>query len=130
VFEAHAADQIPYIERLAEYWGESCGSGELASDWADRLIGITRLALSPDKSTRGHFHGTSTCVSVLYTAGRHDELIELTAVDVRAAYSYTVTAATAGVPDATRIRIRALFDDPAARSGSVASVIGKDVDLD
>jgi hypothetical protein len=54
LFEAHAADQIPYIERLAEYWGELCGSSELASDWADRLIGITRLALSPDKSTRGY----------------------------------------------------------------------------
>ena len=24
LFEAHAADQIPYIERLAEYWGELC----------------------------------------------------------------------------------------------------------
>ncbi len=56
---------------------------------------------------------------------------EITAVDVRAAYSHTLTAAAnAGVPDAARIRIRALFDDPAARSGFVASVIGKDVGLD
>jgi hypothetical protein len=31
LFEAHAADQIPYIEQLAEYWGQLCGSRELAS---------------------------------------------------------------------------------------------------
>jgi hypothetical protein len=59
LFEAHAADQIPYIERLAEYWGELCGSRELASEWADRLISVTHLAPSPGKSTRGYFHGTS-----------------------------------------------------------------------
>jgi hypothetical protein len=33
LFEAHTADQIPYIEQLAEYWGELCGSRELASEW-------------------------------------------------------------------------------------------------
>ena len=30
LFEAHAADQIPYIEQLADYWGELCGSRDLA----------------------------------------------------------------------------------------------------
>jgi len=63
-------DHIPYIERLAEYSGELYGSREFASDWADRLIGITRLALSPDRSTRGYFHGTSACMSALFTAER------------------------------------------------------------
>jgi len=75
LFEAHAADQIPYIERLAEHWGELCASPELASHWADRLIGITRMAISPDKELRGHFHGTTACLSALYAAGRYDELI-------------------------------------------------------
>ena len=56
---------------------------------------------------------------------------EITSVDVRAAYSHTLTAAAhAGVDAAVRTRIHALFDDPAARSGFVASVIGKEVDLD
>jgi hypothetical protein len=86
LFEAHAADQIPYIERLAEYWGELCGSRELASEWADRLINITRLALSADKSTRGYFHGTSACLSALFVAGRYDELIELVHADVLWSY--------------------------------------------
>jgi hypothetical protein len=86
LFEAHAADQIPYIEQLAEYWGELCGSRALASEWADRLITITRLALSSDKSTRGYFHGTSACLSALFTAGRYDELIELVQSDVLWSY--------------------------------------------
>jgi hypothetical protein len=82
LFDAHAADEIPYIERLADYWGELCGTTEVASAWADRLIGITQLALSPDKTIRGHFHGTSACLSALFAAGRYDELIELVRGDI------------------------------------------------
>ena len=77
LFDAHAADQIPYIESLADHWGELCGSTEVASEWADRLIGITRLALSPDKDVRGYFHGTTACLSALFAAGRYAELIEV-----------------------------------------------------
>lgn len=43
---------------------------------------VTRLALSPDKSVRGHFHGTSACLSALFAAGRYDELIELVRGDI------------------------------------------------
>ncbi len=75
LFEAHAADEIPYIERLADYWGELCASKELASEWADRLLGTTRMALSDDKDLRGHFHGTPACLSALYAADRYDELL-------------------------------------------------------
>src|SRR6185436_8167472 len=31
LWEAHAADAMPYIELLADYWGELCGSKEVAS---------------------------------------------------------------------------------------------------
>ena len=56
---------------------------------------------------------------------------EITSVDVRAAYSHTLTAAAhAGVDGTVRTRIRTLLGDPAARSGFVASVIGKEVGLD
>src|SRR3989304_3708213 len=75
-------EALAAIKQVAGYWGELCGSRELASEWADRLINITRLALSPDKSTRGYFHGTSACLSALFTAGRYDELIELVRNDV------------------------------------------------
>jgi len=77
LFAAHQADQIPYIENLTDHWGELCTLKEVASAWADRLVGITRLALSPDKKVRRHFHGTSACLSALHRAERFDELIDL-----------------------------------------------------
>ena len=82
LFEAHAADQIPYIEQLAEYWGELCGSRELASEWADRLIDHHAPGALAGQVTRGYFHGTSACLSALFTAGRYEELIELVKNDV------------------------------------------------
>ena len=77
LFEAQQADEIPYIEQLAEHWGELCASEQLASAWADRLVGVTRMALSPDKRIRGHFHSTSACLSALYRARRFDELLDI-----------------------------------------------------
>jgi hypothetical protein len=82
LWEAHADDQIPYIERLTDYWGDLCASPEVADTWADQLIRIARLALSPDKNVRGHFHGTSACLSALYSAGRYDDIVQLLEVDV------------------------------------------------
>jgi hypothetical protein len=81
LWAAHEADEIPYIERLADYWGELCASKQVASAWADRLVGITRMALSPDKNLRGHFHGTSGCLSALYRAERYDEIVDILQVD-------------------------------------------------
>ncbi len=77
LWAAHEADEMPYIEPLADHWGELCASKELAAVWADRLVGITRLALSPDKSMRGYFHGTSTCLSALYCAERFQEIVDM-----------------------------------------------------
>jgi hypothetical protein len=77
LFDAHGEDQIPYIESLADHWGELCASKEVASEWADRLVGITRMALSPDKNLRGHFHGTTACLSALHVAERYDDLLEV-----------------------------------------------------
>jgi len=79
LFQAHADDEIPYIESLAEFWGELCATPAIASHWANELLPTTQNALSRDKDIRGFFHGTSACLSALYSAGRHDELIELLA---------------------------------------------------
>lgn len=81
LWAAHAADEIPYIETLADYWGELCAAKGVASAWADRLVGITRLALSPDRTLRGHFHGTSACLSALYRAERYAEIVDILQVD-------------------------------------------------
>ncbi|MCH8141723.1 MAG: hypothetical protein IH908_09030, partial [Proteobacteria bacterium] len=60
LFDAHTADEIPYIEELAEHWGELCVFPDLASAWADRLLDGTRMALRPDPATRrGFFQGTA-----------------------------------------------------------------------
>lgn len=74
---AHEADDIPYIEKLGDYWGDLCSSKEVASEWADRLVGTTRLALSPDRLVRGFFNGTSACLSSLFRAGRYEEILDL-----------------------------------------------------
>jgi hypothetical protein len=81
LWEAHGADQIPYIESLADFWGELCASKEAASAWADRLVGITREALSPDKDLHSHFHGTPACLSALYRAERYEEILDILQVD-------------------------------------------------
>jgi hypothetical protein len=81
LWAAHEADVIPYIELLADHWGELCASQELASAWADELVGVTRMALSPDPNLHGHFHGTSACLSALYAAERYEEIVEILKVD-------------------------------------------------
>src|SRR5206468_3642725 len=53
LWEAHAADAILYIERLGDFWGGLCASPEIASAWAARLVGIAKMALSPDPKLRG-----------------------------------------------------------------------------
>lgn len=37
LYQAHADDQIPYIESLGDAWGELCATPEIAAEWADRL---------------------------------------------------------------------------------------------
>jgi len=112
LFEAHQADEIPYIERLADHWGELCASKDIASAWADRLVGLTRMALSPDKSLRGHFRGTSACLSALYRAERFDELLELLCVETFWPYKQWAVRALA----ATGKRAEALRYAEACRS--------------
>ena len=73
----HAADEVPYIETLANHWGELCVTREVASRAADRLVGLTKNALSPDPKMRGHYHGTTMCLTALFRAERYGEILEL-----------------------------------------------------
>src|SRR5665213_2924155 len=116
-------DEIPYIERLSDHWGELCASKEIASTWADRLVGLTRMALSPDKSFRGHFHGTSACLSALYRAERFDELIDLLRVDTIWPYKrWAVRALAAKGQQAEAIRYAESSRSPWASDLEVDSV--------
>jgi tetratricopeptide (TPR) repeat protein len=77
LWDAHANDEIPCIERLGGFWGELCVSPEVASAWADRLVPIVEMAWSPDPKRRGFFHGTTACLSALLCAKRYDALLAL-----------------------------------------------------
>ena len=77
LWEAHQNDAIPYIERLGDCWGELCASPERASAWADRLIGMVETVWSLSRTPGGYFHGTIACLSALFHAGRHQELLAL-----------------------------------------------------
>jgi tetratricopeptide (TPR) repeat protein len=77
LWRAVEEDNIPYLDLLPAYWGDLCVTPRLASAWADEFIGTVRLAWSPDPALRGFFKGTTGCLSALYTAGRHDEILDL-----------------------------------------------------
>jgi tetratricopeptide (TPR) repeat protein len=77
LWEAHQNDEIPYVERLGDYWGELCASPERSSAWADRLMGTVEMVWSPSRKPGGYFHGTVACLSALFHAGRHEELLAL-----------------------------------------------------
>lgn len=81
LFEAHADDGIPYIEILTDFWGELCVSPEVASQWASRLLDVTRMALSSDKDLHGHFHGSTACLASLFASARFDELLDIVTED-------------------------------------------------
>src|SRR5205085_4186668 len=97
LWAAHEGDQIPYIESLGDYWGELCASKAVASAWADRLVGITTMALSPDPSLHGYFHGTSACLSCLYYAERYEEILDLVRGNVIWAYKRWAVKALAAM---------------------------------
>ncbi len=77
LYQAHADEEIPYIESLADYWGELCASPDLAAEWADRLVDTVGTAWSRSRDEHRHFHGTNMCLSALLAAGRHEQLLAL-----------------------------------------------------
>lgn len=76
LWEAYAADAIPYIEIIGDFWGKLCASPELASAWADALIDDLRHSWK--RGAPGHyFQGTMVCLLSLLAALRYQELLEL-----------------------------------------------------
>jgi tetratricopeptide (TPR) repeat protein len=94
LFQAIQEDDPPCIEELGEHWGDLCATSELASNWADQLLPIQRSVLRDRQSgTYAFFSGTTLCYSALFKAGRHDELLELLAMDPRPIWPYLVWGA-------------------------------------
>ena len=79
VWEAVQEDEMPYIEYLADFWGELCVEAKVASVWADQFLPIVERIWSPAEPGHGYFKGTDACLSALHAAGRHDELLALVA---------------------------------------------------
>ena len=81
LWEALQEDTMPYLEYLGEFWGELCAAPEIASKWADDLAPTVTTMWDHCASTGeyGYFRGTTACLSALYAAGRHDELLALIA---------------------------------------------------
>jgi len=77
LWRAVEQDDIPYIELLPDYWGDLCVTPERASYWADEFIGIVRTIWGPNRTPGDHFKGTTACLSALFKAERHDEILGL-----------------------------------------------------
>jgi len=123
LWEAYQADQIPYIESLADHWGELCASKERASAWADRLLGITRMALDPDRSIGGYFHGTPACLSALFYSERYAEVVEILELDTIWPYKrWAVRALTAMGRKAEAIRYAESCRSPWAADTDIDSL--------
>lgn len=80
LWNAIQEDEMPYIESLAEYWGDMCVSGERASRWADKFLEDLRCMQEIARRNPGafyHYEGTTACFSSLLKAGRYEEMMRL-----------------------------------------------------
>jgi hypothetical protein len=79
LWQAIEEDGVDYLSPVGDRWGELAGSPDVASAWADRFLGLLRLAWSSPRP--GSFvRGTNVCLSSLLAAGRHQELLDALAL--------------------------------------------------
>jgi hypothetical protein len=79
LWQAIEDDGVDYLSLIGSRWGELCGSREVASHWADWFLGLLRTAWS-DPRPGNCVRGTSVCLSSLLASGRHEELLEVLAL--------------------------------------------------
>lgn len=81
LWDALQEDDMPYLEYLGEFWGDLCATPELASKWADYLSPTltTMWDHCAQSGEYGYFKGSTACLSALFAAARHDELLALIA---------------------------------------------------
>ena len=91
LFDAIQEDDPPYIESLGDHWGDLCATQAIASQWADRLLpGLQSVLRERTFGAYAFFKGTSLCYSALFKAGRHDEILQLLAMDPHPIWPYLV----------------------------------------
>jgi hypothetical protein len=64
---------------VQERWGELCGSGEVASHWADEFLPLLRAAWT-DPRSGSYVRETPMCLSSLLAARRYEELLDVLAL--------------------------------------------------
>jgi hypothetical protein len=79
LWQAIEDDGVNYLSLVEERWGELCRSREVASRWTDQLLGLLRTAWS-DPRPGSYMRGATVCLSSLVTAGCHQELLEVLAL--------------------------------------------------
>lgn len=77
LWDAIQNDGLSYIEALGDSWGELCASTEIASTWADEFLPFVERVWSSKDSGPGFYQGATLCLSSLFAAGRHEELLRL-----------------------------------------------------
>ena len=76
LWAAYQADDYGFLENLEDNWGDLCGEPDIASHWADELIGPTKTSWA-DRTVHAYFRGSIACLSSLLAAGRYMELLGL-----------------------------------------------------
>jgi hypothetical protein len=79
LWQAIQDDGVEYPSAVEDRWGDLCCSRDVASHWADQFVGLLRTAWS-DPRPGNYVRGTSVCLSSLLAAGRHQELLEVLAL--------------------------------------------------
>jgi hypothetical protein len=79
LWQAIQEDGVNYLSPVEDRWGDLCRSPQVASWWADQLVGLLWTAWS-DPRPGNYVRGTSVCLSSLLAAGRHRELLEVLAL--------------------------------------------------
>ena len=77
LWEALQVDQKLYLEPLGNYWGELCVSKESAAAWAEHFLPLVDNFWDDQAYLHGHFCGTFACLSAMYTAGLHHDILLL-----------------------------------------------------
>ncbi len=79
LYQAIQEDGVDYLYLVQERWGELCGSVEVASHWADGFLPQLKAAWT-DPRPGSYLRETSMCLSSLLAAGRHEELLNVLAL--------------------------------------------------
>jgi hypothetical protein len=76
LLEAIHDDGVDYLSLVQERWGELCGSGEVASHWANEFLPLLR-AVWTDPRHGSYVRETPMCLSSLLAARRYKELLDV-----------------------------------------------------